>query len=765
MISFFRSIAIMLLISLEAFSQNGQIPVGTWRTHFSYKETTSLAVSNDFVYAGSDASFFRFDLDANENQKLTKEQGLVGVGITCMRYEPVNRILIIGYESGNIDYIQDDKEVGNIPDILNSESILGSKSINDIHFHENFAFLSCDFGVVKLDLISKEIPEDYRNLGGESNPALSTAVFDSNDTIFVATANGLMVAEFRPEVNLQDGSNWSFFLEEDDSTIVDSIAWVEYQPGRILMAKNTPGLSRLLRYERGFSELAKWQNFSIKELRTDGANLNVVVGDRVEIWQDDRYLRSVYDPGVSSPQTYANDRFGKDWVGNFVLGLVSNRDGSFKTYSPDGPFSSLAQHSVFLQDKMVIAGGFYNPDNAKQSQNISGFYEFASGEWENFNSTGNPSATTIPFLVRDIVSSTYNPVNASLYYSSNGFGLVERDINDNWFLYDETNSPLRNQDPTNAFRAVRILDAQSDPEGNIWVSNALVGNNFHKFTPPSTWESYVLNGEPANIVFDNVGSKWIRGLPNRDGGVIVFNEDEPQQQKKLNTNPGFGGLPNNRVNAIATDLNGDIWVGTDDGVAVFFSPEDIFSSSPSDAVTPIFDGRPLLRFEKVTAIAVDGGNRKWIGTNTGVWLFTEDGTEVVENFRENNSPLPSDKIIQIGIHPNTGEVFFITEEGIVSYRGTATAAEEVHSNVEVFPNPVPPGYNGMITISGLVNNANVKITDVNGRLFYEMTASGGTAAWNGKDYNGNRPKSGVYMVFSSDNDGSETFVAKIGFIE
>ncbi len=768
-LAFMRLQLLLFLTALlwfeTSFAQNGMIPVGTWRTHYSYYNSTTVESNLKFVYSGSSDSFFRFDLENFQSERLTKDEGFSGLGLQTMKYQKERSFLLLGYDNGQLDYIEDDRLVGNIPDIINSQSILGSKSINSIHYNGDFAFLSCDFGVVKLDIVQKEIPEDYRNLGGDTvgnNPATSTVIYESRDSIFVATQKGLMVAPFRPDVNLQDGTNWKFF-ENDSGAVITGVEQLELYEDRLYASIIDTGGVSLQYYDGSWTRLRYYPNNRVKQLTVEGNQLAVVVGPRIEIWNKDGLVREITDPAIPNPQAYTLDPNAKDWVGSFQLGLQSDLEGEYRNYSPPGPFSNLAQQARYTEDKMVITGGSYNPDNSKEGSRFTGFYEFDRGEWTNFHPFNVPNTEQIPFPVRDVVSSTYNSITGMTYYCSNGYGLISRDKEDNWILFNEKNSPLENQDPTNNYRAVRVLDAAPDSEGYLWLTNTLVGNDLNKYHPDEGWQSFEFSSfEPSDLLIDNSGQKWIRGLPNRGGGILVF--EEGVGSKKLGTNSGSGNLPSNRVNAIEMDKNGDIWVGTDDGVAVFFSPESILSPTSSDAITPIFENRPLLRFEKVTTIAVDGGNRKWIGTQNGVWLFNPDGSEVIENFRANNSPLPSDKIIDIGIHPKNGEVFFVTENGLVSYRGTATEGSSETSCVEVFPNPVPPNYSGMITITCLPENSLIKIVDLNGKIFYETRAAGGTAAWNGRDYNGNKPKSGVYTIFGSDTQGEETILAKIAII-
>lgn len=183
-----------------------------------------------------------------------------------------------------------------------------------------------------------------------------------------------------------------------------------------------------------------------------------------------------------------------------------------------------------------------------------------------------------------------------------------------------------------------------------------------------------------------------------------------------------------------------------------------------NAVYPVFENRVLLKDEHITAIAVDPGNRKWIGTKKGIWLFSESGDALFSFFNTENSPLPSNYITAIGIDGSSGMVYIGTDKGMVSYRGTSTKGEDTHQNVKIFPNPVRPGYSGLVSFSGLVVDAIVKITDVSGKLVYETRAYGGTATWNAADYNGVRAVTGIYLIFSGNDDGSETFIGKLAIV-
>jgi hypothetical protein len=206
------------------------------------------------------------------------------------------------------------------------------------------------------------------------------------------------------------------------------------------------------------------------------------------------------------------------------------------------------------------------------------------------------------------------------------------------------------------------------------------------------------------------------------------------------------------------------------GVAVFSNPESIWTTNVLYASRPGLNQNdqlfhPLLEKETVTAIAVDGANRKWFGTkSSGVYLMSADGETEIEHFDTDNSPLTNNEITDIAINQKTGEVFIGTASGLISYMGEATNANDEFTDVYVYPNPVRETYSGPIVVKGLVEDTDVKITDISGNLVYKTTSLGGQAIWDGKNLNGNRCKTGVYLVFMTDPLGEQTKITKLLFI-
>jgi hypothetical protein len=169
-------------------------------------------------------------------------------------------------------------------------------------------------------------------------------------------------------------------------------------------------------------------------------------------------------------------------------------------------------------------------------------------------------------------------------------------------------------------------------------------------------------------------------------------------------------------------------------------------------------GDYLLGDEQVNCLAVDGGNRMWIGTaNSGLYLI-EDDTITVAHFTETNSLLPSNSIQSVAIMPSTGEVFVGTDKGIASYRSDASEASEDMSGAYAYPNPVRPDYGGYISVAGLMDNTVVNIVDAGGNLVCKTRSHGGTAVWDGKLPDGRRATAGVYTALCNEPGGKHTVV-------
>jgi hypothetical protein len=400
----------------------------------------------------------------------------------------------------------------------------------------------------------------------------------------------------------------------------------------------------------------------------------------------------------------------------------------------------------------------------------NGLYRYAAGEWTNYNTPVLPAFDSL----YDIIAVAADPLDNSVWAGSFGGGLLHLQNNNTVQVFKQ-NSPLPHAatDPSK----YNVAGLAFDNDHQLWISNYGASQALSVKKTDGSWRSFSFPfGIPGNAVSelltDDYNQVWV--LSPGGNGLLCFNHgpsvDNPADDKwtLYQAGKGSGNLPSKNVLCMARDKSGYIWVGTDKGIGIIQCAQEVFSVQGCDAVLPIvqqdnFAGY-LFSGEQVQCIAVDGADRKWVGTKNGVWLLSADAEKTIYRFTADNSPLTANDVRHITIDGQTGEVFFATVNGICSFRSTATDGSEENSHVLVFPNPVPPGYNGSIAIRGLVDNAIVKITELNGRLVYETRALGGQAVWNGKDYNGRTAATGIYLVLVSDEARRQKTAAKIVFI-
>ncbi len=736
MIKFFHFLSIVFTIVHGPWTMDycnaQEIPLGTWRTHNSYNAIHSIALSSEKVYAASLNGIVVVNSD-NSLSMITKLDGLSGTDITSLAFDQSRNQLLISYADGMLDIVRQ-SEIISFSGLKNSPTITGSKKINHILVRGSLAYLSADYGVVVFNLDQLQVQETWRDLGpsGEVLP-IRQATFLA-DSIYLATQIGVITGLLTD--NLLDFANWKRFNQGAFNTVVQSVASFN---GKIYAAIDGAGL-----YARQ-NGLWTQDYFSGSDFNALTANGNLFITEGNNLWMlsTSEVLTQIQDEKIQQPLFALKDGPGKLWIGDSQNGLLSDKSGNFQSYIPNGP---------------TFPGGFgLSLNSASQLFSVSGGYTtnfLPAGKNEKVNmfATGLWSADATLFTT-DVTDVDFS--SSKTFVSSFGSGLQVIE-NGSSTVYTNSNSPLS----TN-----RVTDISSSTAG-LWVTNYGSAFSLHLLKNDNTWESFLFPISaaqyPTDIVVDGSGQVWMVLNPSQGGGILVYSR-EKNQHVYLNEAAGSGSLPSRSVFSITVDREGQVWVGTNAGVAYFPNPSQVFSGN-INSIKPIFNGRFLLRDETVTAIAADGGNRKWMGTQRGVWLFDPFGENQIYNFNVSNSPLVSDQIRDIAIHPTTGEVFFATEKGIVSYRSDATASQPVFEKVKIFPNPVTAEFTGAVSISGLSTDATVKITDVSGKLIWQTYANGGTATWNIRDYNGKRAATGMYLVIAVAQDGSDSIVGKLAVI-
>jgi hypothetical protein len=745
-----------LIFSLFTLAQNDNsienIQTGTWRMHPTYYNAQSIAESEKRVYIASANGLFFYEKNDKNLGTISKIDGLSDIAFSKIAYHRALKILVITYQNGNIDLVKQD-EIVNVRSILNAR--FENKQINHILLNGNLAYLSMPFGVVVLDLARDEVRETYANIGtnGTANQIFASAV--AKDSLFLATEQGLLVSALAPTTNRLDFRNWRNLNTPQKNNI------------RNISSRNTSifvGINGndVFEYNNGiFKGLNIRKGSDYFDLNHHNGNVIICMDKQVSVLKSDNSIQNLSNAKIIRPRQGFLDANNKIWLADNTLGLVTDANGAFENLFPSGTYSPESFKLFYFDNKIVCLSGGYN-DSYLPNNSLSGFYVFENGIWTNYNSLDRISGSVSIPALRDLTDITYNALEGKVFFTSFQDGVLEWSLKDNRFTtINSANSPLR----TNRLTACKI-----DQTGDLWLAahGVRLGEpSVYRRARSGAWQPFTFNTFAATnfleMIVDDVENFWLRQSPDFGGGILVF--DKQNTSRTLTTEPQQGRLNDLNVRTLANDKEGNMWIGTDAGIRVIFDAASVLDRNSIESSVVVFESRELLRNEKVTALKVDGGNRKWIGTEKGIWLFSADGSELISRFTSENSPLLSNQIVDIEIHEQTGEVFIATDRGLVSYRGTATEASNAFSTVRVFPNPVPPNFGGVITIDGLASNATIKITDVSGKLVYQTTANGGTATWNGTDYNSQRARTGVYYVFSANLDGSESFATKFVWVE
>lgn len=750
-----------ILFSIVSAGQGNQL----WGSYYSYTNIQDITESNNRVFAASESAMFTKNVGTNEIKTITSVDGLKAETITAIHHSPSYSKTLVGNSNGLLLVVNNDFSVLNKIAIVQETTIPSTKKkINHIYEYDGKAYISCDFGIAVFNLATLEFGDTYY-LGpsGAEVSVKQATVFEGY--IYAATyENGIRRASLA-NPNLNDFNQW----EQYEGGYWTGI--LAYSGN--LLATDSNGLCyNLTNGAQIFFQLPS----AATDLREANGYMVATCPNRINVYNS--ALQQVFQlnliPGETVTFTCATVVGGEIFIGTKEKGVFSvsmTNLSAISNITPNGPLMS----NIFSIEKTpnylwAVFGGHsatYAPNYATLGVSKLTENGWVALPYEDIAILGD---------VESIVDVTVNPNKESeVYLHSFHSGLLKLENDVPVALYNQTNGLENQQQATPTFISVRPNGGAFDKNANLWLTNSLAKNAIKKYNPGNnSWDTFSvvdkvssggMNGidNYGKMVIDRNNTKWI---PTQHNGLMAFNEG---LNNKFIIVKGQENLPVDDVRAVVIDNNNRLWIGTTKGLRVIssierFMTEDELTANP---IIILEDGlaQELMYEQAITDIVVDGANNKWIGTaGAGAFLVTPDGQGTLFHFTKENSPLPSNNINDIAIDSRTGEVFFATDRGMVSYKGTSTEAAGDLSKVYVFPNPVRPTFEGDVNISGLIDKANIKITDIEGNLVYETTSEGGTVLWDTRAFGKYKVASGVYMIFISSEDGSETKVKKVMII-
>ncbi len=759
---FTQTLLLLLTVALLGFSSGlrAQLisPVGGWHSYLSNFSIVDITHRGEEVYAVTQGGIFSYNPQIRQSRSYSTINGMSNLTPTAIYSDQESGIVFIGYQDGTINTLDSANQFGYITDISRSE-LFTTLRINKFTSQDGLLYVATEFGVVVYDI---ELEETRYSI---------TKFLDNQSGVPV---NDLAIAQGRLWVSLGSVGLYSAALSEPNITLPN--VWTRESSLRGLPGGRIPFVASAANtvyvnvvdtiFQLRAGDTAwSYSPFPFEDWKNMAAASDQVfacVGSLTYLLKENGTLDFADNFGTVISCYATGDTI---WAGDLTTGLQWFAPGENRVFSsPSGPLNNFVTAMAAGNGQLYIAprGKQGSSDRFFDKSGIP-YFNYLNGGWKVISHRNGMLSQDSVW--QDFARAYFDEQSGQCYVGSFAEGIVVLKEGEVQRIYNDANSGLVSKGDRN-----RVSGLEVDEFGNLWVTQIINDWPIHVLTPEGEWYRYrPTNMDAIGIEIDDYNNKWII---NQGQGLVVFSDnytpEDPtdDQFKRLTTDFGQGGLPDNSVFAIAQDRDEQIWVGTSDGITIFYDPSIIWTSDFQDAACPIIDGFCLLRGQKVNDIVVDAANRKWIATENGVYQVNEDGTELLIHFTEQNSPLPDDDVKALALDQSTGEVFFGTAKGTVSYigesiQGSAELAEQLYA----FPNPVRVDYPEIVMIKNMQQESTVKIATASGLLVRELASLGGQVPWDMTDTYGNRVPPGIYLIMVATADGQSAGITKLAVIE
>ena len=767
---------LVICFVLFYWSVDGQqnMPIGTWKSYLPQQIGRRVVQTPDKIIYATPWSLISINKEDLSADFIGKVEGLTDLGISALAFDKFNEQLVISYTNSNIDFLTKTGDVINVPNIKANTNIAGDKTINEIFVNSSSqVFFATGFGIVSFDA-ERYVFRPTVNMGIRVN-----SIATKNDFLFAATEEGLYRIRLNNSVNFSDFTLWEYLNDQSRGLVPLSETYVVETFADQIFVGSTEGIFSSRDGGETFELFYEMpdESFRVEVLKNVGEHL--VIGLVNDNFQSQVYYINAQGQNVYQTQGCSTtiggvevDEQGRAWYADEVneIRYSESINEGCKRLSYSSPYYHTVS-DIDIKDNVIMACDGGVNDNFQYLFSRQGFYVLDQNTWTNYNEYNDP------FIKENDLLSFFrikaHPQEDKIYIGSYWGGLLELDREKKSFrLFTQENSALQGTLGDDARE--RISGIAFDENDNMWVTTFGAPNPMNVMTPDGTWANFKVASprELSDVTIDQFGYKWspVAGI---SGGVLVYDSgDDPinsfdDRQKFINRSNSV--LPTNTVNTIEVDRDGAVWVGTSEGPVMFDCGGEVFDSDcvgirkkvEEDGIVAF-----LLADQDIRSIAIDGANQKWFGTRNGIFVQSADGEKKVNLFNRDNSPLFDNFIPAMAYDGATGIMYIGTNKGLMAYQTNTTKGATRHRKGDVFayPNPVQPDYRGPIAIKGLTQDAEVKITDINGQLVFKTNALGGQAIWNGRDIDGGEVNSGVYLVFSNSVNtfsGPDGYVTKI----
>jgi len=782
----FTCFVFTLFVVSSAFGQDtSRLKILDWQSLFPLRQGQFVTQSENKIFYIASQSIVSIDKTDFTIEQFDKSRGLSDVKLKFIQYNKIRKELIIAYSDGVIDIMDQNGKVFSLPQIRNFKNFTGDKSINQLYLASgDLLLLATQYGISAVNLKKREF--SFSVFTGL--PVKNMISFKGNN--YAATERGLYQIAAN-HANPENFNHWRLLKLEDGFPMGPCTALSVFKD--FLYFNAGKGLYKYAGDIRPVVEVYSYTHSNLLYLNGEGPQLlagyrcsdNNCNQDEILVIQEGKLPTKIPGNCIGRVQNILQEENGRVWFGDEYQDfryMDKITDSQCKRFSLNSPFSSLSRWLTISPEGVLWLASGGVTQNFGYRFLDHGFASLKQGNWRIYNKTNTPAmlgenVNSPDDDLYDIITMAVHPTNGKIFAGSFLEGLLQID-GEKIVRFDEKNSSLNNT-VGDAIRT-RVSGLAFDKDKNLWIANHLAEKPISVLTEKGEWQSFkpvCAETQLHQVGIDGSGYKWFVSSSSSNGALVFDAGDlkNPSDDRCRLINTNTSRLPTNQVNCLAVDREGYVWLGTAKGIIIFECGGSIFDNNCKGELRIVEqDGflDYLLSTEEILSIAVDGGNRKWIGTKNGLFILSADGRKTVGRFNTLNSPLPGNSVQAIAIDAKSGKAYIGTENGLVVLQSEAIEAKIFHlgKKIEIYPNPVPPSFSGPIAIRGLARDAIVKISDINGKLVFETKAVGGQALWYGRDFQDNYVKSGVYLVFSTSNPGligfsnPDTAVGKIVWI-
>jgi hypothetical protein len=760
---------ILIIISTQGYAQS----LLDWKAYTSYRSVIAIEEDSNNRYWVSTEGGVAIYEDSVLLNTLTVIDGLSRLGGTSLEYDPFTNNVFVGYIDGMIDIIDiDNFNVTKLEDISRN-TVFTSKSVNSLLVNGESLFVGTDFGIVEYDLNLFLVTNSYLKLGDFDTGVGVNDLEIIDGQIFAATGQGIAYSDL--DGNYEE-ANWNNYDENEglDPGSIETIGVFNSE----MMASS---VSQNYLFQNSMWLETNMFTSSVIFDYINKASKSVAIADRnIYIEENSNIYRQILSDRIAtSVNVFDSGRIIFGTLNNGI-GLVSNSNTDSEYLTPSGPYQNFFQGINFDNGTLVSSSS----QKSSQNGNIDkgkGFYIFDGVNWNNVNAYNTP----------ELDNATYRRSFTSLvtkdyyYFGSWGEGIARYNKGTGEVVvFNETNSTIRGWDGgRSTLNYPVMIGIEEDINGDVWTVSRFAETPLYRQTPGDMdWQAFDESNAITSadlyegLFIDSYDLKWIPLQNNQTSGtgLLVLDTNNPEDESddigiKLQEGSNNGNLPDNKVKAIIEDKNGEVWIGTERGIAKFIFPELIIEGSSQERTAQWLINedtsavsRFLLRDINVSTMAVNAANEKWIGsTNQGIWVLNAEGSRIIKRFTAENSSLFSNNIISIAINDVTGEVFIATDVGLIGYQDVPQKPVKKMKDLKVFPNPFNYDKDGQIFIEGLADEATIRVLGVDGTVVNTFETKGGRVSWDAKHANGSELGSGVYFIVAIDSEGNSKGIGKI----